>query len=76
VACNFGWLFSGIRFGKAGEEQTSYFSGNLRGNCNIIYMQVIKTIANYDLETKAVGLSADNTNTNFEALLRTCKKLC
>jgi hypothetical protein len=26
-------LFSGVRFEKPGEEQTSHFCGNLRGNC-------------------------------------------
>jgi hypothetical protein len=40
---------------------------------DIISMQVMKAIANYDLEAKAVGLSADNTNTNFEGVLRRSK---
>jgi hypothetical protein len=33
-------------------------------------MQMMKATANYDLQTKVVGLSTDNTNTNFEGLLR------
>jgi hypothetical protein len=37
-------------------------------------MQVMKAIANHDLETKVVGLSADNTDTNLEGLLRRCKE--
>jgi hypothetical protein len=39
---------------------------------DIISMQVMKEIVNYDLETKVVGLSADNTNTDFRGL--TCKE--
>jgi hypothetical protein len=38
---------------------------------DIIYMQMMKAIANYDIETKIVGLSANNTNTN---LFRRCKE--
>jgi hypothetical protein len=34
----------------------------------------MKAIANYDSETKVVGLSADNTNTNFGGLLRRGKE--
>jgi hypothetical protein len=34
----------------------------------------MKTIANYDSETPVVGLSADNTNTNFRGLLRRGKE--
>jgi hypothetical protein len=34
----------------------------------------MKTVANYDLETKAVGLSADNTNISFGGLLRRGKE--
>jgi hypothetical protein len=37
-------------------------------------MQMTKATANYNLETKAVGLSADNNNTNFGGLLRRGKK--
>jgi hypothetical protein len=37
-------------------------------------MQVVKANANYDLDTKAVGLSADNTNTDFGGLLRRGKE--
>jgi hypothetical protein len=41
---------------------------------NIIYVQVMNAIANYDLETDVVWLSADNTNTDFEGLLRRGKE--
>jgi hypothetical protein len=62
-------LFSDVRFGKPREEQTPFVEIS-REIEDIISMQVIKEIANYDLETKVVGLSADDTNTNFEGLLR------
>jgi hypothetical protein len=39
-----------------------------------ISRHVMKAIANYDSETKVVGLSADNTNTNFGGLLRRGKE--
>jgi hypothetical protein len=41
---------------------------------DIITMEVMKAIANYGLENKVVGLSADNTNTNFGGLLRRGKE--
>jgi hypothetical protein len=41
---------------------------------DIISMQVLKAIANYGLEAKVVGLSADNTNTIFGSLLRRGKE--
>jgi hypothetical protein len=41
---------------------------------DIISMQVMKAITNYGLETKVVGLSADNTNTVFGGLLRRGKE--
>jgi hypothetical protein len=41
---------------------------------DIISMQTIKAIDNYDLETKVVRLSADNTNKNFGCLLRLGKE--
>jgi hypothetical protein len=41
---------------------------------DIISMEVIKAIGNYDTESKVVGLSANNTNTNFEGLLRRGKE--
>jgi hypothetical protein len=34
----------------------------------------MKAIANYDIETKVLGLSADNTGTNFGDLLRRGKE--
>jgi hypothetical protein len=37
---------------------------------DILSMQVVKVISNYDSDTKVVELSADNTNTNFGGLLR------
>jgi tricorn protease-like protein len=40
----------------------------------IMSMQMMKAIANYDLETKVVELSADNTSTNFRSLLIKRKK--
>jgi hypothetical protein len=36
-------------------------------------MQAMKEIANYDLETKVVGLLTDDTNTNFGSLRGRCK---
>jgi hypothetical protein len=39
-------------------------------------MQVMKAIANYDLEAEVVGLSVDNTNTNLEACSEEAKKMC
>jgi hypothetical protein len=36
---------------------------------DIISVQAMKAIANYGLETKVVGLPAENTNTNFGRLL-------
>jgi hypothetical protein len=33
AASNFSTLFSGVRVGKPGEEQTPYLCGTLRGNC-------------------------------------------
>jgi hypothetical protein len=40
----------------------------------IISIQVMKAIANYNLETKVVGLSGDNANTDFGSLLRRGKE--
>ena len=37
---------------------------------DIISAQIMKAIGSYELDTKVVGLSADNTNTNFGGLLR------
>lgn len=37
---------------------------------DIISSEIMKTIASYELDTKVIGLSADNTNTNFGGLLR------
>jgi hypothetical protein len=34
----------------------------------------MKEIANYDMETKVVGLSTDNTNANFRSLCRRGKE--
>jgi hypothetical protein len=36
---------------------------------DIIFMQVMKEIASYDLLAKEIGFSADNTNTNFGGVL-------
>jgi hypothetical protein len=41
-----------------------------RETADIIYVQVMKAVADYDLETTLVGLSADNTNTDFGDLFR------
>jgi hypothetical protein len=41
---------------------------------DVISMQGMKATANYDLETKVLGLSDDNNNTNFECLLRESKE--
>jgi hypothetical protein len=41
---------------------------------DIISTQVMKAIDNYDLETKEVGLSADNTNTNYGGFPRRGKE--
>jgi hypothetical protein len=32
-------------------------------------MKVVKAVSNYDLETKVIGLYADNTNANYEGSL-------
>jgi hypothetical protein len=47
-----------------------------RETADIAPMQVMKAIANYDLGTKVVGLSAHNTNTNFGGLLGRGKNMC
>jgi hypothetical protein len=41
---------------------------------HMISMQVMKAIDNYNLEKTVVGLSADNTNSNFGGLLRRSKE--
>jgi hypothetical protein len=41
---------------------------------DIISMQVMKAITNYGLETKVVGLAANNTNIIFGSLLRRGKE--
>jgi hypothetical protein len=41
---------------------------------DIIFMQVMKATGDYDLETKVIGLSADNINTNFGGMLRRGKE--
>jgi hypothetical protein len=41
---------------------------------DVISMQGVKATANYDLETKVLGLSANNNNTNFEGLVRESKE--
>jgi hypothetical protein len=51
------------------------FAEIARETSDIISMQVMKkAIVNYDLETKVVGLSADNNNTNLGGLLRRSKE--
>ena len=37
---------------------------------DVISAQIMKAIGSYELDTKVVGLSADNTNTNFGGLLQ------
>jgi hypothetical protein len=41
---------------------------------DMLSMQVMKAISNYDLETKVVSLSADNINTNFGGFFRRGKE--
>jgi hypothetical protein len=45
-----------------------------RETTDIISMQLMNAIANYDLETEVIRLSTDNINTNFGGLLRKGKE--
>jgi hypothetical protein len=63
-----------VRLGKPVEKKRLTSMEMSTETADIISMQVMKAIANCDLDTKGVGLSADTANAHFGGVFRRGKE--